>query len=68
LRKGLKKIPGADLADLNIDRNNVITAVVRSTNNITKNQVKLIAANLPLKHGKRPELHMRIVKVQEVLA
>lgn len=68
LRNGLSKIPGTELADVSIGRNNVITAVVRSSVNLSNEQARAVASHLPYKGGVHPEFHMRVVKVHEVLA
>ena len=66
LRKSLAEIPGADLADVNVEHDDAITAVVRSTNEMTKERARQIAAYLPTKKGKHPDLHIRVVRVQDV--
>lgn len=67
LKSGLSKIPGADLADLSIGSNNIITAVVRSSVDLSNEQARAVAKHLPIKSGVHPELHIRVVKVHEVL-
>lgn len=66
IRTDLAKMPGTDLADIQISRSSVVTAIVRSLTDLTQDQVKRMAADLPLKGGKQPELHVRVVRVHEV--
>lgn len=66
LKSSLSKFPATDLAEVSIGHDNVITAVVRSSVDLSPKQVKSIAMHLPVHSGQRPELHLRVVKVHEV--
>ena len=66
IRKSLHQIAGTDLANIYISRKNEITVIVRSLHEISRDQVVHMAAKLPMVAGKHPELHMRIVKAQEI--